>query len=401
MKTYYNVLSIIILMSFSLFSCKEEPIGQYSVDDIPPQPIINPTVTNFAGGSRIDYQLPDETDLLYVKVAYPLPNGDMAEVRTSVFANHVELKGFAKSKKTTVQLYCVDRSRNMSQPVDVEIKPEDSPIYDIYRSLKLSTGFGGFKLDWENPLTEDIAVEVMKKDEEGVFKPVETFYSSEKIALNKSVRGQDPVESEFAIYVRDTYNNNSDTLKAIITPWYEIELDKKKWLALPKSNKFTLHSFGNANMSIMWDGVYNVENGIYYISENTNKDEPYFTFDLGTKSKLSRFKYWTRYAYIFKLHSPKTIAILGTNDPAVAANPDSDESEWTLMGEFESTRPSGLPGGVDATAEDRAYADAGEEFEFSLEAPEVRYIRFLSRISWTKTRALFIAELTFWGAPEE
>lgn len=400
MKTYFNILSI-ILLSFSLFSCKEEQTGQYPVDSIPPQPVIDPAVTNFAGGSRIDYQLPDEPDLLYVKVSYSLPSGAMAEVRTSVFANHVELKGFARSKKMTVQLYCVDRSRNVSQPVDVEIEPEDSPIYGIYSSLDLLVGFGGFKLGWENPLSEDIAVEVMKKDDEGIFRPVETFYSSEKMAINKSVRGQDPVETEFAIYVRDMYDNYSDTLKMKITPWYEVELDKQKWLAFPKSNKFTLHSYGNANMAVMWDGVYNVDNGIYYISENANRDEPYFTFDLGAKAKLSRFKYWSRYNYIFKLHSPKTIAIFGTNDPAVAANPDSSESEWILLGEFESTRPSGLPGGTDPTAEDRAYADAGEEFEFPLEAPEVRYIRFMSRISWTKTRALFIAELTFWGAPEE
>jgi hypothetical protein len=401
MRTYLNILTIIVLLSFSLLSCKEEQLGQYPVDNISPQPVSNPVVTNFPGGSRIDYQLPDETDLLYVKVSYRLPSGDMAEVRTSVFANHVELKGFAKSKKTTVQLYCVDRSQNVSQPFDVEIEPEDSPIYDIFSSIELNVGFGGFKINWENRLAEDVAVEVMRKDDEGVFRPIETFYSSEKTVTNKSVRGQEAVETEFAVYVRDTYNNNSDTLKAKMTPWFESELDKTKWVALPKSNKFTLHSYGSANMSVMWDGVYNVANGIYYLSENANKDEPYFTFDLGTTAKLSRFRYWSRYDYIFRLHSPKTIAILGTNDPAVAANPDSNESEWILLGEYESTRPSGLPGGADPTAEDRAYADAGEEFEFSLDAPKVRYIRFLSRISWTKTRALFIAELTFWGEPNE
>jgi hypothetical protein len=401
MKTYFNILLIIILLSFSLQSCKEEERGQYPVDSISPQPVSNPTVTNFPGGSRIDYQLPDESDLLYVKVSYRLPNGNMAEVRTSVFANHVELKGFAKSQKTTVQLYCVDRSQNVSQPVDVEIEPEDSPIYDIFSSIEVSVGFGGFKLNWENPALEDIAVEVMKKDDEGNFKPIETFYSSEKKVTNKSVRGQDPVETEFAVYVRDTYDNNSDTLKTKMTPWYESELDKTKWVALPKSNKFTLHSYGKTNLSVVWDGVYNVDNGVYYISENSNKDEPYFTFDLGVQAKLSRFKYWSRYDYIFKLHSPKKIVILGTNDPAVAANSDSNESEWILMGEYESIRPSGLPGGTDATSEDRAYANAGEEFEFSLDKPEVRYIRFLSRISWTNTRALFVSELTFWGEPNE
>lgn len=398
MKTYINIL-VIMILGGSLLSCNEEFRGQYPVDSDAPQTISNPVVTNFPGGARIDYQLPDESDLLYVQVTYTLPNGEVTEVRTSVFANFVELKGFAKSHKITVQLYCVDRSRNMSKPYDVEIEPLDSPVYEIFGSINLTVAFGGFKLDWQNPTAEDIAVEVMRKDDEGIFRPIETFYSSEKVAVNKSVRGQDPKQTDFAVYVRDTYNNSSDTMNVTITPWYEVELDKKVWIALPRSNKFTLHSYGSTNMSVMWDGIFTVDNGVYYIMENAAKDEPYFTFDLGSEVQLSRFKYWSRYDYIFKLHSPKIIAILGTNNPSVASNPDSNESEWTLLGEFTSTRPSGLPGGIDATDEDRAYANAGEEFEFPLDAPAVRYIRFVSRISWTNTRAVFISEISFWGQP--
>jgi hypothetical protein len=398
MKQYIILLAIALVAAFTL-ACSEEQVGQYPVDGTAPKPVSSPSVTNFPGGSRIEYQLPDESDLLYVKVNYQLPSGETAEVRTSVFANQVELKGFARSKKMTVQLYCVDRSRNVSSPVDVEIEPLDSPIYDIFRSVQTTVGFGGFKLEWDNPLSEDIAVEVLKKNEEGIYKPVETLYSNEKLARNKSVRGQEAAQSDFAIYVRDMFNNTSDTMKTVMTPWFEQALDKKLWTGMPKSSKFAIHSYGSQSMTVMWDGAYQPDNNIYYLSENAARDEPYFAIDLGRVSKLSRFRYWSRYDYIFKLHSPKTIAIFGTNNASVAANPESDDSEWTLMGEFESTRPSGLPGGADATAEDRAYADAGEEFEFSLDAPEVRYIRFKSRISWTKTRAIFISELSFWGAP--
>ena len=398
MKQYIILLSIAVIAVF-LFSCSEEPIGQYPVDGSAPKPVSSPVVTNFPGGARIEYQLPDESDLLYVKVNYPLPSGEMAEVRTSVFANQVELKGFARSKRMTVQLYCVDRSRNVSTPVDVEIEPLDSPIYDIFQSISTIVGFGGFKLEWDNPLSEDIAVEVLKLNEESVYKPVETLYSNERLARNKSVRGQEAARTEFAIYVRDMFGNTSDTLKTTMTPWFEQALDKKLWVGMPKSAKFAVHSYGSQSMTVMWDGIYNLDNNVYYLTENAARDEPYFAIDFGKVSKLSRFRYWSRYDYIFKLHSPKTIAIFGTNSSAVAANAESDDSEWTLLGEFESTRPSGLPGGADATAEDRAYADAGEEFEFPLDAPEVRYIRFKSRISWTKTRAVFVSELAFWGAP--
>ena len=392
---------IFIFIAAALFSaCKEENIGQYPVDSVPPKPVTSPVVENYPGKSVISYQLPDETDLLYVKAVYISSKGEEEEVKASSFTNSLEVAGFGKSTRTTVKLISVDRSQNESEPVIIEIEPGDSPIYAVLSSLNIQDSWGGFLVNWDNPLKENLVVGVMKKNDEDVFGHIENFYSSEPEARN-SVRGQDSIMSDFAVYVRDTYDNYTDTIYFSLKPWFERQLDKSKFVGLPRSSKFTLHTYGNSNMNVLWNGVFTVDNGIYYINTGSQY-YPYFAFDLGVKVKLSRFKYWTRYDYIFRLHHPKKIQIFGTNDYNVASNPESADSEWILLNDeiFESHRPSGLQPDVAPTTEDRAYHDAGEEFDFPLAVPEVRYIRFKSLQSWTGVGVgdgCFVSELTFWG----
>lgn len=401
MKKYFHFLIIAVLF---FTACKEEYIGQYPIDNVPPKPISNPVVENFQGKSIITYQLPDETDLLYVKAVYTSSSGNQEEVKASSFTNSLIVAGFGKSLKTTVQLISVDRSQNESEPVPVQIEPEDSPIYAIRNSIVTEASWGGFRISWNNPLRENIVVGVMKKNDEGIFGHIENFYSSVAEAEN-AVRGQDSIRSDFAVYVRDTYNNYTDTVFFTLQPWYEQQLDKGKFVGLPKSSKFTLHSYGSTNMNVMWDDIFSVDNSIYYIATGSQY-YPYFAFDLGVKVKLSRFRYWTRRDYIFRLHHPKKIQIFGTNDPNVANNSESDDSEWILLNDeiFESFRPSGLQPDEDPTTEDRAYHDAGEEFEFPLGVPAVRYLRFKSLQSWTGVGVgdgCFVSELTFWGGVPE
>src|SRR5690554_443058 len=122
------ILVLLLVCSFS--SCKEENIGQYPIDNIPPQKISNPVVMNKKGGATIKYDLPLDEDLLYVKAVYKLPNGEQKETLAPDFVNTLSIKVFARSAKTNVQLMSVDRSKNESEPVVVEIVPLDSPISD-------------------------------------------------------------------------------------------------------------------------------------------------------------------------------------------------------------------------------------------------------------------------------
>ena len=394
-----NITWTFMLLAF-MFSCKEQPVGQYPVDKIAPQSVANPVVQNTKGGAILTYDLPNEADLLLVKAVFTLPNGKQKVVETSAYTNSLVINGFAKSAKATVQLITVDKSRNESKPVNVEIEPLDSPIFDVFASTNIIAGFGGVKLTWSNSDKTDIIVGVLSKDEEGKYKPLENFYTSVATGLG-AVRGLNSEPTEFGVFVRDIYDNYTDTLFATLTPWSEQQLDKKLFKPMTLASYFTLSQYGSTNMAVLWDGVTtntNTTTTMYYVN-TTTAEKIFITFDLGVSAKLSRFKFWGRTGYYFNLHHPKGIEIWGTNDPLVANGDRDSFTGWNLLTSVTSTKPSGPEPLADnlLSTEDKALAAAGEEFEFPLEAPVSRYIRFRCVRSWTDSKSMFLGELTFWG----
>jgi hypothetical protein len=398
-KVYVIFFSIFLLAS----ACKEEPIGQYPVHGNPPQPLKSWEVTNFAGGATITYELPDEPDLLYVKTQFTLPNGEKQDIRASVFSNVITIKGFAQSQKYILQLVTVDRSQNESKPVDVEIQPENAVIYDLIESINPVAARGGFKVTWENAVRENVVVTFLKKNDAGKYELVETIYSAEQRA-QRAIRGQEDKPTTFGVFARDMYNNYTDTAEFTLTPLYEAELDKSKFMAMPQLPSFTLHSWSARTLNIIWDGVEvagAASGEVYYIQPNVDGvTTAYFTLDLGVKAKLSRFRMWGRSDYYFGLHNPYDFYLMGTNDQAVAQNASSTDDDWGgPMINCISYRPSGLGSDERATGDDLSYARAGEEFEFTGDEPAVRYIRFRVRRAWGGSIGLHVAELTFWGEP--
>jgi hypothetical protein len=404
MNKYILLILLILPMLSMLTSCEEEFSGQYAVDSIPPKPVGNPQVVNFPGGATITYTLPDETDLLYVGVKYTLPNGNVQDMKVSVFTNSLTVKGFSFSQEYRLQLFAVDRSGNASAPCEVVIHPEDAPIYTILKTLQCTETFGGFKVDWENPWGEDITITFLKKNEAGAYELVDAIYSSEKEA-HRAVRGQESKPATFAVYIKDLYNNHTDTTEFTITPWFEMQLNKSNFLEMPKLPAFQLHDWGLFTLNALWDDNLGIDDpmGVVYYIRATEGINAYFTMDLGVTARLSRFRFWGRGGdWYFRLHNPYDFYLMGTNDPAVAQNSASQDSDWTLLDNFISKRPSGKDSNQAVTVgdEDWLYATAGEEFELPNDAPAVRYIRFRVRKSWSGTNALHLAEIRFWGNPE-
>jgi hypothetical protein len=392
-------LAVMLSMIHAFSSCKEDVIGQYPTDKTPPQPIRNPQVTNFAGGSTITYQLPDETDLLYVRTRFTLPNGEKQDIKTSVFSNRLTVKGFARSQEYALELIAVDQSQNESTPVEVKIHPEDAVIFDVIRSMDCEAARGGFKVTWENTIREDITVTFLRKNTEGKFELVDAIYTSEQVA-HRAIRGQKAEPTTYAVFAKDTYNNSTDTVEFQLTPLYEMQLDNKNFIAMPKLPAFTLHSWGNSNLSVIWDDVLvagAVSGQVYYIQ--ASDINAYFTLDLGTTAKLSRFRMWGRSDYYFRLHNPYDFYLMGSNELSVAQNAASTDDQWIHLIDCISYRPSGLGSDEPATADDYAYATAGEEFELSEDAPPIRYLRFRVRRTWGGSNGLHVAELRFWGEP--
>jgi hypothetical protein len=407
----YLIYSYLFLATTLMNNCKEDSVVLYPVDNTPPQQISNVVVNNIPGGAKLTYQLPDQEDLLYVQALYNLPNGNSMITKTSVFSNTMLVKGFGKSQKSTIQLVSFDRSMNQSKPLSVDIKPLDSPIYGILDSLKVQESFGGFKLTWQNPYKEDVVLGVLLKNRTtGAFSYIDNFYSSEALS-KKSIRGMDSTSATIGLFVRDTYENYTDTLVMNVKPLFEQEVPKSGFVAMTLSKKFSVEPYGGALPSKMWDGITNVDNNLYYLKINTAVQTglpiilPIFTFNMGLKVKLSRFRLWQRVDYLFVLHNPKLFEWYGTNDAVVAADAETTGWEtnpkWIKIMSGESRRPSSLATGSALTTEDVAYARAGEEFEFPLDAPAVRYLRFKLLSTWSGSTSLHINELTFWGQIEK
>ena len=379
-----------------MVACQEDFIGQYPVDSIPPSKVSNAVVENYPGKVVITYDLPSDTDLLYVKAVYKDSHGEKNEVRASNFKNQLEIKGFSKSERQSIELVSVDRSQNESEPLRVEIEPLDSPIYSILESVHVSPSWGGMKITWDNPDSEQIFIYVSAPGEDGEEQLVQTIISQEA-AGNTAIRGLEAVEKEFHIVVRDIYENYTDTLTVTITPLYEIFIQPTNFVLTALATNMNWHKTRN-NVGALFDGVKTSDKPIYEETK-VKKDGiyyAYFTVDLADTYKLSRVKFWGRVKYCYALHCPKHFQMWGTASPEAAADPDNWDG-WEMLLEGWSYKPSGYETS-DVTAEDQEYANNGEEVEIPESANALRYFRFVSLETWTQSNSLNLNEMEFYGA---
>jgi hypothetical protein len=131
-----------------------------------------------------------------------------------------------------------------------------------------------------------------------------------------------------------------------------------------------------------------------------NVDQPvWIPFDLDqtglTKYKLSRYKIWQRSqgTYPFNHGNPYKWEIWGTNNPASAAN-------WVKLGSYQMVKPSGLPVGVNS-GEDNQVATDGQEYDFPLTVPPVRYVAIKAINCWAAIDGTYgffhLYEMSLWG----
>ena len=390
MKRFYSLLFVLALLP----ACKEYYIGQYPVDDVPPAKVINAVVENFPGRVVITYDLPNDTDLLYVKAVYTDSHGEKNEVRASNFKNKLEIKGFARAGHQSVELISVDRSQNESEPLRVEIEPQDSPIYAIRESLDVEPSWGGFIITWDNPEKEQIFIYVTTPGEDGD-QMVQTIISSDPNGF-AAVRGLDAVEQQFNLVIRDVYENYTESMTATLTPFYEIFIQPGAFVLMPLATNMNWHKSRN-NVGALFDGVKTSDKPIYMETKVKVNDiyYSYFTVDLASTYKLSRVKFWGRVAYCYALHCPKHFQMWGTASSEAAADPDNWDG-WEMLLEGWSYKPSGYDT-ADVTEEDKEYARNGEEVEIPETASPLRYFRFVCLETWTASNSLNLNEMEFYG----
>ncbi len=389
MKKLIFLIAIAGAFAF-LNGCEETVKEPLFKDSVAPGPISTPEVTKLPGAAIISYSLPQDEDLLYVKAEYTLANGNIVETKSSNFINSVQVEGFGDTGEKTVTLYAVDRSENISSPVTVKVNPELPPVHAVKATIEMIPDFGGVLYRWKNENNASLSFIIMATDSTGELSEVETVYSAITDG-EYTVRGFAPEEKEFAIVVRDRWDNYSEISKILVTPLFEEKLDKSKF------NQITLD---NDHDWAAWEGRFvsaidNDPNTFNHTWAGTGWPQNW-TIDLGVVARLSRVNILQRQTFFYAHGNPRLLDIWGIKEEP--AQDGSLDAWYPLRVAPENgcvaRRPT-LEGGT--AAEDQEHFEAGDEYSFTLDDPEVRYIRFVINETWGLTGFSHFAEVTFYG----
>ncbi|WP_111307260.1 DUF5000 domain-containing lipoprotein [Confluentibacter sediminis] len=383
-----KLIFLLTILGFVIYSCDEETIGQQPLDNVPPGEVSNVEIINTPGGALITYSVPKDEDLLYVKAVYSRKEGQISESKASQYADTLVIEGFGNTIERQVQLIAVDRSRNESKPINVTVTPLEPPVNTIANTLNLKEDFGGITSTWDNENKAKISIVLQERDSLlNEFVPLETYYSSAKEG-KFSVFGLDTLPKHIQAFVQDRWENRSPVKEYTITPIYETEFDKGKFAFIDLPGDGPHHSAWVP--SNIWNGT-NEPNG-YSSNPAPGMWPQSITIDLGVIGRLSRIKLYQRKEYIYAEGNLKKFEVWGAETLDLSGSWDS----WTLLGDFESIKPSGLPFGQ-YSDEDSAVAYNGEDFSFIPTNPKIRYIRIRVKETWAGGDNFQIMELDIFG----
>ena len=392
-----HIYILLLLTVLFTWTCTEQERGQIPLDAIPPQVVTSVSVENVPGGAIISYVIPEDDDLLYVKAVYKLDDGRIMEQKASAYSTKLVIEGLGLSKEQRIKIVTGDRSRNESKPLEVEIHPLDSPIYQILNSLSVTSDFGGLSLLWENPFKADIVINIATLDQDNMYLTAETLYSS-ATAGKANIRGYDPIEKVFAVFIKDRWGNTTDTISGTYLPIYEEKLDRKLFVRWnPTGIPYKELSGQGWNIEKIWDGLGSETGNGYSWPQDAQWGDSW-TMDLGQLAKLSRFKIYQRATngQLYTGANIKEFDFYGSPH----RNVNEDEDTWIYIGSYESLKPSGLPMGQ-VSDEDKAFAIAGEDYVVDISMPQIRYLRFKINRTWGGSNYMQLMEIEFFGQPSK
>lgn len=408
-RLFFYIVAAMLLITQA---CQNEE-NHYLINngDEAPAKVTNVQVEALQGAAKITYQLPsDSKGLLFVKARTELKSGKIREVTASYYANSLFIDGFGDTTNYQINLYSVGRNGLESDPVTVTVKPKTPPVNTVYESIvqSIQESFGGIRFRVDNPAAASMRIYVNTPDSLGNWVNAETFYTS-AIADKFSVRGYDTTAREFAVYVRDRWDNVSETYTAIFHPWNEVKLDKGKFrpvelgasLDIKHPNRdMTNTIYPNRVLTRLWDEGYSTTT-MYHTLSGMKSIPHSFTIDLGVKTTLSRVLVHCRIhedaQYTYNAGHPKQWEIFGSMDP----DDDGSWDEWIPLMDSPcvSFKPSGLPVG-EINNEDLQRQIDGEEFEFDAINIPLRYIRVRVNTVWggPSINYIFMTEMTLFGS---
>lgn len=363
-----------------------------------PNAVTQYSVENLPGAAAISFKLTD-ANTAYVKAVYTLKEGMTREAKSSKYDNKLIVNGFAEAREYSVALYAVGADEQESEPIHITVNPGPPPYKTVVENMDVNPDWGGGKLKGANETSAKLLIGVLRKDPAtGKWLDVDVFFT-EGQSFDFNFRNLGPIETEFGVYSRDQWQNFSDTLLYTFAPWEEIKLPLSHnalshFLVLPGD------AIGQASYGLrkLFDGLKGPwTNGYYSVNDGTPFPKT-ITIDLLDTYQLSRFKLWQNSNLFYQSANAKHIRIWGNSTPS------TDYSTWQLLGEWDNWRPSGRPpatGNGGLTDEDLLAGNNGNDFDFPLDAPAVRYIRIEAVTTFEPRTQVYYTELEFWGRKVE
>lgn len=400
--TWLMLMPVLLLMMVAS-SCKksESNIQVVSKDQTKPGPVTDVKVTNFHGGAYITYKLPAAANLLYVLADYKINDNKGRQTKASYYTDTIMVDGFARTQDYKVTLYAVSRADIKSDPVEVTVHPQLPDYLLVNTNLTLSPDFGGMNVFGLNITKAPVAVHVIAENKlTSKYDESEPQYISTD-TVNFSIRGFEDKPQKFGVFTSDKYGNYSDTVFVTLTPLREVLLDKSKM--------YTYHLASDSQIGYGWEFRYffdgNVGDPGWHTLPGGNPPIQ-GTVGLGVKAQLSRFTLWERIASGYGYANPKQFTLWGSSKdaPVDIALPSTAAvgtvvGDWTNIGNYNyPPPPSGLPANQ-ANAQDLSFMATGVNFNITINAPSVKFIRFVTRQTWGGVDYSNLMEISFFGNP--
>lgn len=390
---------LLLIVAGSVLSCKKNREDS----NRNPLPLGNITVRNINEGAEISYDTPDNEDIILVTAQYKTDAGETVIKRFDIgeHPSSLVLSSLPVGKRK-VELFTVNNIGNTSSIVEVEIDPLESLqvlyLNEIINSVELNPVLGGISIDFDkNTDQKSIYFMISYKDGSDTWVAYDKEVKSDEEANNLVVSGLS--YSQFKLFITD----NSDislTKDFVVTPIVERKLDKSTW----SSPKLPLDKWQgrteNLGIELIWD-----DQVLRRFEPLVNPAEypASFTIDLGANQNLKLssirvFPFYYEPDQYWQGHI-KTMEIYGSNNP----DADGGWANWTKLADFSSYKPSGRPAGKgQRTAEDLAYAQAGEEIRIPDGNVAVyRWVRFKVINTWNNNDPSFshfrLQEVDIWG----
>ena len=393
-KQINKILLFSIFMFATLFSCTSEE----DLDTKAPESVTNISVTPSNGGGVINYSLPTDDDILYVKAVYTNSQGEEVFRVSSKHTSAIEVNGLNQTTPLKVKIYVVDESENSSEAAEIEFTPLKSFIFLVQESIQITPDLGGVKIAWDNIASKTVFVYVHILDGAN---EIIRILSSNNAQENIFIRGLASTEMTFSTKVEDFDGNITDLEdKGKYTPFFEEKIDKSTW-SLMSGQSINGNAYEGRTVNF-WDDIVDTvetdaDNSYFIATRDNNGGSLNFPLDIvidfNKNVKIQRFIVWQR-AYWYN-GGGVTYHYQEENLKSFNLYASTDNQTWSLLGEFDIGDPRDGAGNISAAA----FQEAIDGHEFSLDntSDTFRYLKFQMTSNYGSTQLTVGSEITLFG----